>query len=98
MEDEFIKMRELMKLIETDASIIVEFTEEDEPEQNSQRFFDNNVVEDLKSLVSKLNNHYEAEDSEQSMGIEMGFQRAAEMIENIIKKYESIEGTNGQEI
>lgn len=81
--DEFQKMRGLIRLVEiTDYSEpVIEFQEEEPVVQ------DKSMKDDLADLIAKLNDHYESEDSEKSLGIELGMQRAAEMIENLLKKY-----------
>ncbi len=45
------------------------------------------LVEDLKDVVFKLRAFTESSDGEMSLGIEMGMQRAADMIENVINQY-----------
>lgn len=47
------------------------------------------LVEDLILLVEKLRAHSEPEDGDFSLGVEMGMNRAADMIENAIKRHGS---------
>jgi len=53
------------------------------------------LVEDLRDVVFKLRAFTESSDNdEMSLGIELGMQRAADMIENVINQYV----TGGEEI
>lgn len=81
MDDSFIKMRGFIKLFEEDD--VPEIIDDDVlSDQNKS------IIADLRLLIDKLNNHMETDDTEQSLGVEMGFQRVASMIENLVKKYE----------
>lgn len=81
MDDSFIKMRGFIKLFEEDD--VPEIIDDDVlSDQNKS------IIADLRLLIDKLNNHMETDDTAQSLGVEMGFQRVASMIENLVKKYE----------
>lgn len=76
-----MKMRGFIKLFEEDD--VPEIIDDDVlSDQNKS------IIDDLRLLIDKLNNHMETDDTEQSLGVEMGFQRVASMIENLVKKYE----------
>lgn len=81
MDDNFIKMRGFIKL----------FEEDDVPEIIDDAVIsvqNKSIMDDLRLLIDRLNNHMETDDTEQSLGVEIGFQRVALMIENLVKKYE----------
>lgn len=46
------------------------------------------VLEDLREVVFRLRAFTESEVSPQALGIELGMQRAADMIENLLRRYE----------
>jgi hypothetical protein len=55
----------------------------------TESFEEHPVLSDCRDLVFKLRSHEEHSPSpEYSLGIEMGMQRAADMIENLIKRHE----------
>lgn len=87
MDDEFVKMRGLIKLVEYTDYSEPEFIEEFE-ETPSQ---DNSIlIEKINDLIFKLRSHLESEDSDKSLGIEIGLQMAAEMLEHLVKNYSEI--------
>jgi len=45
------------------------------------------IIADLRDLAFKLRSHTENEDSEQALGVELGMQRAADMVENLIRRH-----------
>lgn len=45
------------------------------------------IMADLKDAVFKLRAFCETESGDYALGVEMGMQRAADMIENIIRRY-----------
>lgn len=45
------------------------------------------AIDDLRNLAFKLRAHTENDDGEYSLGVEMGMQRAADMIENLIRRH-----------
>jgi hypothetical protein len=81
--DEFEQMRSLMRLVEISdySHQDIYETEEDNTIQNPP-----DVIEKLNLLVTKLRDHYEPEESEKSVGVELGMNMAADMIENLIKE------------
>lgn len=48
---------------------------------------DAHLLEDLANVVFKLRAFMESSEGDVGLGIEMGMQRAADMIENIINRY-----------
>jgi hypothetical protein len=84
MDDEFVKMRGLIKLVEYTDYSEPEFIEEFEetPSQDNSA-----LIEKLNDLVFKLRSHYETEDSDKSLGIELGMSMAAEMLEHVINNF-----------
>ena len=50
------------------------------------------MMKELKDVVFKLRAFTESVDDNMALGIEMGMQRAADMIENVIKRYEDGNG------
>jgi hypothetical protein len=67
-------------LVETDSSIVPSF---DETEVAPPR----PLVEELSEVVFKLRSFTESRDGDIGFGIELGMQRAADMIENVIKRH-----------
>ena len=77
-----LEMRRFIRLVEDHQyEPIIEFHEPVVDQDEAS------IKDDLVDLVSKLNNHYEADDSEEALGIELGMRRAADMIENLLRKY-----------
>ena len=85
MSNDNCEMREYMFLVEDYSStgIVTETIEEDDNDDNDsvQAHGENPVLADLRDLVFKLRAHMDEE-------LEPGFERAAEMIENLIRKHE----------
>ena len=84
MSNDNKEMREIIELIEVYTSeysniapVIEEFQELKQP-----------VLEELRESIFKLRSHMENEDSDHSLGVEEGMQRAADMIENLIRRHE----------
>lgn len=45
------------------------------------------ILHDLGELVARLRSFMETESGEYALGVEMGMQRAADMIENLVRRY-----------
>ncbi len=52
---------------------------------------DTKLLEDLNDIVFKLRAFTESREGELGLGVELGMQRAADMIENAIKRHGEIE-------
>ncbi len=45
------------------------------------------ILHDLEELATRMRGFMETESGEYALGVEMGMQRAAEMIENLVRRY-----------
>ena len=77
---EFIEMAE--NLIGNEPEMIIEAASIVDTNVSSQVIF-----EDLRDVVFKLRAFTESREGDIGLGIELGMQRAAEMIENIIRRH-----------
>jgi hypothetical protein len=75
---DFMTMTEALNESDNDIA-----TPLDEPEVAPPR----PLVEDLLDVVFKLRSFTESQDGEVGFGIELGMQRAADMIENVIARH-----------
>jgi hypothetical protein len=86
MEDPFAQMREFIMATEmltnqSDEPVIVAEAEVSRPT------LDVALREDLERIIFKLRAFMEACDGEYALGVETGMQRAADMIENALKRH-----------
>lgn len=104
MNETFEQMREYIMIVEhfsQDNDIILENIDDiileniDENKYLTESISDSvNVclLSDLKNVVFKLRAFTESEMTDTAYGIELGMQRASDMIENIISRYEAKNG------
>jgi hypothetical protein len=92
MDDTFQQMREYIgmaeNLIGTESDVLVEAA-----------FYADTIVpphpifEDLQNVIFKLRAFTESREGDIGLGIELGMQRAADMIENVISRH--VDGSSG---
>jgi hypothetical protein len=56
--------------------------------ENISAPIENPILEECRNLVFKLRSFMESSGGEYGLGVEMGMQRAAEMIDNLIRRHE----------
>lgn len=82
---EFIMLtEEISSALEPTVQKVIDNDDETSPERDEN---DNELITELGDLAEKLRSHTEDEDGEQSLGVEMGMQRAADMIDNLLRRY-----------
>jgi hypothetical protein len=86
MDESFVQMREFMIMTESligaqhdHTPVVLEETNVITPPSP--------ILEDLQNVVYKLRAFMESSDGDLGLGIELGMQRAAEMIENVIARH-----------
>jgi hypothetical protein len=90
MSDDHVKMREFMEiaLSYSNEAQQPELLEEEVIPFPSPRVIEEHpLLSDLRNLVSTLRGHMEDDDNqERAVGVEMGMNRAADMIENLLRR------------
>ena len=91
MDNNIIQMREFIMLTEEIASALAPVALSpiggaDEPGGHAGTD-DGALMSGLGDLVEKLRSHSEDGDGEQSLGVEMGMQRAADMIDRLLRRH-----------
>jgi len=71
-----------------DAPLMEEAPPPSEPEGASSLI----IISDLNDLVTRMRSFMETSSGDYALGVEMGMQRAADMIENLVKRH--TEGNN----
>lgn len=85
MDESFLRMRDFIMATE---SLDVSETATEEPEAIVESVSsDTMLLQDMADIVFKLRAFMESNDGDVSLGIEMGMQRAADMIENAIRRH-----------
>jgi hypothetical protein len=79
---EFIGMTE--NLVGSDRALLAEDTNPVEPDMVPSLYL---MFEDLQNVVFKLRAFTESREGDIGLGIELGMQRAADMIENVLKRH-----------
>jgi len=100
------KMREIMTLVEEYAQTqtnVVPVNESDEAQESQMDHQADQsphpIIEELREVIFKLRSHtengegYDGESDEKALGVEEGMMRAADMIENLLRRYEHIDTT-----
>lgn len=92
MDESFVQMRDFM--IMTESLIGIEEPDRtpvvlEEDTNMDQASPSPIILADLRDVVFKLRAFMEDREGDLGLGIEMGMQRAAEMIENVIARYSS---------
>jgi hypothetical protein len=94
MDETFVQMRDFMLLTENlitadliaaDLEPLMETPQPEPPTSDA-------VLEDLRNAIFKMRGFMESREGDLGLGVELGMQRAADMIENIIKRYETPPG------
>lgn len=88
--NDFIQVRGYLTLIEQ-SLFQPDHSERTEPEPEAPSADDRvqGLLRDLDNLVFKLRAHSENEHSETAIGLEAGMSRAADMVENLIRRHTS---------
>ena len=90
MDESFVQMRDFMiltenlvtaDLISADLEPMMETFQPETPVTDA-------VLEDLRDAVFKMRAFMESRDGDLGLGVELGMQRAADMVENIIRRHE----------
>jgi hypothetical protein len=91
-QQNFQQMREFIYL--TEQQVYADYADLFEQQvgepllEEQQEVFEHPILHDCRELVFKLRAFMESEGGDYAMGVETGMQRAAEMVENIIRRYE----------
>lgn len=71
----------------TEQLNLVEETPEPSAEPLTEARSDSMLLSELAEVVFKLRAFMESSDGDYALGVEMGLQRAADMIENVIRRH-----------
>ncbi len=85
--DDNEKMREFMLLAEAYADVDAVTLIEGETIEVDFRPADHPLLADLRDVVFRMRAFCEAEGGDFGLGVETGLQRAADMIENVIRRH-----------